>query len=158
MSLLASVEELIENFEFLDDWEDRYRYLIDLGKSLEGLPQHLKTDENKVRGCTSQVWFTHHVQELEQDEQQTKSASIQVIFKADSDAYIVRGLVVILLSAYSQKTPEEILSIDIKSLFQRLGLERNLSFSRRNGFFSMVERIQQIASQLSTESMINGTD
>ena len=132
-----SLDELMENFEILDDWEDRFRYLIDLGKNLSGLPEEQKTDENKVRGCTSQVWIVHRVDH--------ETENPEVIIEADSDAFIVRGLVAVLLSAYSHHTPTEILALDIKVLFQRMGLERNLSFSRRNGFFSMVERIRSVA-------------
>lgn len=133
------LDELMENFEILDDWEDRYRYLIDLGKNLSGLSEEQKTEENKVRGCTSQVWIVHRVD--------YEAEPTEVTFEADSDAFIVRGLVVILLSAYSHRAPEEILGLDIKLLFQRMGLERNLSFSRRNGFFSMVEKIRAVAQE-----------
>ena len=142
MSQLISLDELIENFEFLDDWEDRYRYLIDLGKNLDALPDSMKTDINRVRGCTSQVWLVHKLA--------TDQGRSRLIFEADSDAFIVRGLVAILLATYSNKTPDDILKVDIESVFKRMGLERNLSLSRRNGFFSMVERIKHIAAQSQT--------
>ena len=139
MSQLISLDELIENFEFLDDWEDRYRYLIDLGKNLDSLPDAMKTEVNRVRGCTSQVWLVH---KLSADHNPSR-----IVFEADSDAFIVRGLVAILLATYSNKTPDDILNVDIESVFKRMGLERNLSLSRRNGFFSMVERIKHIATE-----------
>ena len=133
MSMHRDLEELIEDFEYLDDWEDRYAYLIDLGKQLDGLPDELKTDAHLVRGCTSQVWLVH---EVEQD---------RLILRADSDAFIVRGLVAILLSAYSGKTREEINEVELEQLFKRIGLERNLSVSRRNGFASMIQHVKKWA-------------
>jgi cysteine desulfuration protein SufE len=129
------LQELIEDFEFLDDWEDRYAYLIDLGKQLTPLPEAFKSDEYKVRGCTSQVWLIHHsVQDVEK-------RTIH-LFAADSDAFIVRGLVAIVLSAYSGKSTEEIASIDLAALFSQIGLERNLSVSRRNGFVAMINKVK----------------
>lgn len=129
------LQELIEDFEFLDDWEDRYAYLIDLGKQLTPLPEAFKSDEYKVRGCTSQVWLIHHsVQDVEK-------GTIH-LFASDSDAFIVRGLVAIVLSAYSGKSTEEIASIDLAALFSQIGLERNLSVSRRNGFAAMINKVK----------------
>ena len=129
-----SIDELIEDFGYLDDWEDRYAYLIDLGKGLTGLPEHLKSEEHKVRGCTSQVWLVHEARQ--------EADGIVHYFAADSDAFIVRGLVSIVLSAYSGKSTEEIQAINLNSIFTEIGLERNLSVSRRNGFASMIERVQ----------------
>ena len=134
------IEEIIDNFEFLDDWEERYRYVIDLGRSLEGLEESEKTEENRVQGCVSNVWL---VWQLESESPPVLS------FKADSDAHIVRGLVCILLAAFSNKSPEQILAIDIREIFERLDLQSHLSPSRSNGFFAMVERIKSVAGTVS---------
>lgn len=129
-----NLEELLENFEMFDDWEERYSYLIDLGKQLPQLPPEDYTEANKVNGCMSQVWMIAHVNE--QDGQQR----LQIL--ADSDAHIVKGLIAILLVVYSGKTPEEIAEIDIQDIFERLELASHLSMNRRNGFYAMVERIK----------------
>lgn len=134
------LEELIENFEFLDDWEDRYRYLIELGREYAYIPEEAKVEANKVSGCTSQVWMISEV----------RDGTPRLHFEADSDAHIVRGLIAILLNAYSDKTPEEIGAIDIRDVFQRLGLDEHLTPNRRNGFFAMVERIQHDAREQAT--------
>ena len=129
-----SIEELIDDFSYLDDWEDRYAYLIDLGKALTDLPEEMKTDKHKVRGCTSQVWLVH-------EERRGEEGKFHY-FAADSDAFIVRGLVYIVLCAYSGKSAEEIEAIDLSSIFNEIGLSRNLSVSRRNGFAAMIKRVQ----------------
>lgn len=134
---LMDLEELIENFEFLDDWEDRYRYLIELGREYAHIPEEAKVEANKVPGCTSQVWMISDAM----------GDTPRLHFEADSDAHIVRGLIAILLNAYSDKTPDEIAAIDIRAVFQRLGLDEHLTPNRRNGFFAMVERIQHDARQ-----------
>ncbi|MEQ8356529.1 MAG: SufE family protein [Kiloniellaceae bacterium] len=134
----ARVEELIDNFAFLDDWEDRFRYLIDLGRKLEPMDDALKTEETKVRGCTSQVWIVDEVQ---------PGPPTTLHFAADSDAHIVKGLIAVLLSIYDGRTPEEILGIDIKQAIGALGFEQHLSPNRANGLFSMVERIRSLATQ-----------
>lgn len=131
-----TVEDILESFEFLDDWEDRYRYIIDLGKRLPDMAEDEKTRDSKVEGCVSQVWLVAH-----RDPQQPD----RLIFVADSDAHIVRGLVAILLIIYSGKTAEEILEIDARDLLRRLDLEGHLSPSRSNGLFSMVRRIRELA-------------
>ena len=128
---------MIENFEFLDDWEDRYRYLIDLGKGLPGLDEDYKTEDYRVRGCTSQVWLVSSVSEQENGKLMN--------YQADSDAHIVRGLVALVLIAFSEKSPQAVLDVDIEDVFKQLGLEKHLSFNRRNGFFSMVERVKTLA-------------
>ncbi|MBM4290755.1 MAG: SufE family protein [Deltaproteobacteria bacterium] len=143
MSARPSLEEVLESFELLEDWEDRYAYLIDLGKHVAGLPPALKTEEARVKGCTSQVWLVSRVEGA--------GAERRLHFEGDSDAHIVRGLVSVLLSAYSGRTPDEVLALDIEALFGRLGLARNLSVSRRNGFFSMVERVRRAAVELRAE-------
>ena len=132
-----TIERIIENFEFLDDWEERYRYVIDLGRKLEGLDAADKTEDNRVQGCVSNVWMTW--------EANHSTTPLTLRFKADSDAHIVRGLVAILLLAYSEKSAQEILAIDIKDLFEQLDLQSHLSPSRSNGFFAMVERIKAVA-------------
>lgn len=131
-----TVEDLLESFEFLDDWEDRYRYIIDLGKRLPDMAEEEKTRHSKVEGCVSQVWLVAHRDPSQPD---------RMIFLADSDAHIVRGLVAILLIVYSGKTAEEILEIDARGLLGRLDLEGHLSPSRSNGLFSMVRRIRELA-------------
>ena len=125
--------ELIENFSYLTDWEDKYRYLIELGDSLCNFPENEKTSANKVDGCMSQVWFTH----TEQNQRH--------YFNATSDAHIVRGLEAVLLTLINGKTSEEILKTDIDGIFKQLGLSENLSPTRRNGFYAMVERVRALA-------------
>ena len=130
---MITTEQLIENFDLFDSWEDRYQYLIDLGKNLPALPKELKTDEYKVRGCTSQVWFVPNEEEIKKG---------RISFEGESDAFIVSGLVEILKIIYNGKTIIEAKSINIEEIFKKLGLEGHLSPPRRNGFFSMVERIK----------------
>lgn len=125
-------EEVIENFSYLTDWEDKYRYLIELGESLPGLSEIDKTPANKVNGCMSQVWITH---ETSDDKHH---------FAMDSDAHIVRGLEAILLALVNNKTSDEIRTIDIPGIFEQLGLNEHLSPTRRNGFASMVDRIHSM--------------
>lgn len=131
-----TVDRLIQNFEILGNWEERYRYVIDLGRKLPDLDEKYKVEDNRVKGCVSNVWLITLVND-------DKTPTLE--FKADSDAHIVRGLVTILLAIYSGRTAKEILAVDIKDIFQQLDLESHLSPSRSNGFFSMVERIQALA-------------
>jgi cysteine desulfuration protein SufE len=135
------VDELVENFELLGDWEERYRYLIDLGRKLPPMPDADHIDANKVRGCMSQVWLTHQVQ---------PGPPPTLEFQGDSDAHIVKGLIALLLKLSSGRTPQQILDTDIGSIFTRLGLESHITMNRRNGFYSMVERIRQMAAQAVT--------
>ena len=128
-----TLEELAADFSLFDDWEDRYRYLIDLGKRVPAMDNSLKTEENKVRGCTSQVWMVAGL------------AGGRLEFQADSDAQIIRGLIHVLTLAYQGKTPVEIDTLDINKVFEELGLDRHLSPNRRNGFFAMVGRIKAFA-------------
>ncbi|ABS62500.1 Fe-S metabolism associated SufE [Parvibaculum lavamentivorans DS-1] len=133
-----SIDDLIDDFAFLDEWEDRYRYVIELGKELEPLSEAEHSPENKVPGCVSQVWL---VNELRKD-----AAGQPVLhFRGDSDAHIVRGLVAILMRLYSDKTPAEILDIDARATLQKLGLDEHLTPQRSNGLYSMVARIQSDA-------------
>lgn len=142
--LQHTLDDLAGNFALFDDWEERYRYLIDLGRNLPDMPAELKTEETKVRGCTSQVWM---VAEKSGDAYQ---------FTADSDAHIVRGLIALLLAAYQNKTAEEISAVDIEGVFADIGLDSHLSPNRRNGFFAMVERIQTLASLPDPRAASNG--
>lgn len=128
------LQELTENFALFDDWEERYKYLIDLGKNLPPMAEPLKTEETSVKGCTSQVWM---ICETDSDG--------RYHFTADSDAHIVKGLISILLSAYQGKTAHEIHAINIEEAFEEIGLNQHLSPNRRNGFFAMVERIRALS-------------
>lgn len=132
----ASFAELKENFELFDDWEDRYRYLIDLGRKLPGFPDTLKTDAHKVRGCMSQVWMIPG---------HAAGDPSRFAFAADSDAHIVKGLIAVLGILFSGKTREEIAGTDTDAAFRALGLDQHLSPSRRNGLVSMVEKIRNYA-------------
>ncbi len=127
------IGELIDNFELLDDWEDKYRYIIDLGTKLEPLEDNFYQDEWKVRGCQSQVWLVPE-----------KKGEI-LSFRGDSDAAIVKGIMFIVLTAFSEKTPDEIKKVDISDIFSRLGLHEHLSPSRRNGLTAMTEKILHYA-------------
>ena len=134
----VSVDEIVENFAFFDDWEDRYRFIIDLGRSLPNLPDALKTDANIVHGCQSKVWIAHEFVEG------------RLRFRLDSDALIVRGLIAIVLAAFDDRTPKEILDYDIDGLFARLDLLRHLSPTRGNGLVALVRRIREIAAARSS--------
>ncbi|ROH93060.1 SufE family protein [Stagnimonas aquatica] len=128
------IDELAETFELLGDWEERYSYLIDLGRKLPALAEAERNEETKVRGCMSQVWL---VGGLESDG--------RMRFNGDSDSSLVKGLIALLMALVNGKTPGEILALDIAGSFQRLGLESNITVNRRNGFYSMVERIRALA-------------
>jgi cysteine desulfuration protein SufE len=130
-----TIDTIRADFALLDEWEDRYRYLIELGRSLPPFPETLRTDANKVRGCVSQVWLASGVKP-------NGSAGPVLEFQGDSDAHIVRGLVAVLLTLVNGKSPAEVLAADAKALFAELGLAQHLTPQRSNGFFSMVERIR----------------
>ncbi|MBN2752399.1 MAG: SufE family protein [Rhodospirillaceae bacterium] len=134
----AELDDLRETFGFLDDWEERYAYIIDLGKGLPEMDDALKTEATKVRGCTSQVWMVGR-------ERTAENGCMCLDIVADSDAHIVRGLIRILIMLYSGRTKAEIMSTDAEGFFHGLGLDQHLSPSRRNGLFSMVERIRALA-------------
>lgn len=140
-------EELVESFALFDEWEDRYRFLIDLGKELPPLPEEARTDENKVHGCQSNVWMIAAPHE--------ENGETMIDFLADSDAHIVRGLIAILRRVYSGRTAQEILSFDIDELFKRLGLDQHLSMGRRNGLSGMVTRIKTLARQFAPEGVLS---
>jgi cysteine desulfuration protein SufE len=137
-----TLDAIRADFALLDDWEDRYRYVIELGRGLPPLPEALRTEANKVRGCASQVWLASTVRAPR------PGATPVLAFQGDSDAHIVRGLIAILFAMYQDRTPEEILRTDARALFAELGLEEHLTPQRSNGFFSMVERIRNDARAL----------
>jgi cysteine desulfuration protein SufE len=135
---MADIAEIIDNFSVLDDWDDRYRYLIELGRELPPLPAEAHNDANKVQGCASQVWLDTTVR--------PNGASGPILaFEGDSDAHIVRGLIAILFATYSGKAAQDILGTDAVALFEKLGLKEHLTPQRSNGFRSMVERIRSDA-------------
>lgn len=136
-----TLADLQSDFAVLDDWEDRYRYIIELGRNLAPMPADQKTEATKVRGCTSQVWL---VSDARHDEQGRRVLH----FTGDSDAHIVRGLVAILFALYEGRTPDEILAIEPSTVFDDLGLKDHLSPQRSNGLASMVQRIRADAAAL----------
>jgi cysteine desulfuration protein SufE len=132
---MTAIEEIVENFGLLDEWDDRYRYVIELGRTLTPLPDEAHIDANKVQGCASQVWLVTNVK--------PNGASGPILtFQGDSDAHIVRGLIAILFALYSGKSARDILAIDSLELFDRIDLRENLTPQRSNGLRSMVERIR----------------
>jgi cysteine desulfuration protein SufE len=135
---MAAIDEIIDNFSVLDDWDDRYRYVIELGRALPPLDEALRTEANKVQGCASQVWLSTSVTP-------NGAAGPTLNFVGDSDAHIVRGLVAILLTLYSGLHAREILDTDAIALFEKLGLREHLTPQRSNGFRSMVERMKSDA-------------
>jgi cysteine desulfuration protein SufE len=132
------LEELADTFEMLGEWEERYRYLIELGRKLPPLSEADHSEANKVRGCMSQVWMRARTE---------PGPPLTLHFDGDSDAHIVKGLIAVLFILYSGRTPRQILDTDISGAFARLGLDSHLSMNRRNGFYSMVERIKHLAAQ-----------
>lgn len=130
MSYPENIQALIEDFEFLDDWEDRYMHVIDMGKSLPPLDDAFKTEATKVKGCASQVWLV------------TDRDGDILRFSGDSDAHIVKGLVAIVLEVYSGRTAAEITALDARDILDKLGLSEHLSAQRANGLASMIARIK----------------
>lgn len=133
MAIADALDDLDAEFELLGDWEERYRHVIDLGRTLAPLTAAERSDANKVRGCASQVWLV------------TEPQGDALNFRGDSDAHIVRGLIAILLRLYSGRAPAEIMAFDAKAGFERLGLTGALSAQRSNGLFAMTERIRKDA-------------
>jgi cysteine desulfuration protein SufE len=131
----VTVDDIIDSLGFFDNWEERYKYIIDLGKELPEMDASLRTDEHLVRGCQSQVWLV--------DEWRAG----KLFFEADSDAFIVKGLLGVVLAAFNGKTPGEILAFDIDAYFTQLDLLQHLSSTRGNGLKAMVKRIQDRASR-----------
>lgn len=136
MTHLPLFAEISENLEFLDDWEDRYRYLIELGNAVPPITEEERNSENKVSGCVSQVWLV--VDEIDGN-------GMTLSFRGDSDAMIVKGLVAVLISLYSGKTPTEIAQTDAIAILDDLGLREHLTAQRSNGLRAMVQRIQSEA-------------
>jgi cysteine desulfuration protein SufE len=136
--LLASIDDIRGDFAILDDWEDRYRYVIDLGRTLEPLSNAAHNDSNKVRGCVSQVW-------LELTRMSGQSGEPTLIYRGDSDSHLVRGLVAIAIALFSGRTAREIVATDALSVFRELGLEQHLTPQRSNGVRAMIERIRSDA-------------
>jgi len=136
MTKPLSFDDLQADFELFEDWEDKYRTLIELGRTLEPMPDALKTDATKVRGCSSQVWFFAEPRE-----------GGRLHFLGDSDAHIVRGLIAVLFLLFQDKTPEEIQAIDARARLGDLGLAGHLSPTRTNGLYSMVAKIQSLAQE-----------
>lgn len=134
---IPSTEEIVETFELLGDWEDRFGYVLDLGRKLPEFPESERTEARRVHGCQSNVWLDLGVE---------RDSGPRVRLRAVSDAHIVNGLIAILISAYDGKSPAQVLAFDIKGLLARLDLESHLSGTRRNGLQAMVERIRAEAS------------
>ena len=132
-----SIDEIIENFSFIEDWEERYRYVIELGRDLEGLSPDVMNETNKVQGCVSQVWLT--------TEQSGDPANPVLTFQGDSDAHIVKGLVAITLITFSGKTAKQILDTDAEAIFSQIGLRDHLTPQRSNGLSAMIGRIKNDA-------------
>jgi cysteine desulfuration protein SufE len=133
------VAEIVDNFDLMEEWDDRYRYLIELGRALPPFPEAARNDANKVRGCASQVWLSTSVKP-------NGSSGPVLSFEGDSDAHIVRGLIAVLFALYSGKPAKDILSTDAVALFEKLGLKEHLTPQRSNGFRAMVDRIRRDAS------------
>ena len=135
---MADIDEIVDNFSLLDEWDDRYRYLIELGRELPPLAAEAHSDANKVQGCASQVWLDTRVRP-------NGAGGPVLTFVGDSDAHIVRGLIAILFAMYSGRNAKDILATDAVALFERIGLREHLPPQRSNGFRSMVERIHSDA-------------
>ena len=133
--LLSAIDSIREDFASLDDWEDRYRYVLELGHSLEPLSEEAHNDGNKVRGCVSQVW-------LEREPRTNAEGGSILHYRGDSDSHLVRGLIAIAIALFSDRTPEQIRAVDAVATFRALGLEQHLTPQRSNGVRAMVERIR----------------
>jgi cysteine desulfuration protein SufE len=126
-------DEIVDTLSFFDSWEDRYKYIIDLGKQLPGMADELKTEQRMVRGCQSQVWIEPGIE------------GGKLVFQVDSDAHIVRGLLAVVMSAYNNKSAADIQAYDIEGFFAQLDLLKHLSQTRGNGLRAMVQRIRDFA-------------
>lgn len=131
-SLQEAENEVVDTFSMYDEWLDKYEYLIDLGKNLEAYPEECKTEDKLIKGCQSRVWLDYKVQDR------------KIYFKADSDAIITKGIISLLISVYSGRTPEEIASSDF-GFIEKIGLQENLSPTRANGLASMIATIKAVA-------------
>ena len=132
----TSIDEIVENFSFLEDWDDRYGYLIELGRTLAPLPDEARNEANKVNGCVSQVWLEPAVDR--------SNGEARVSFRGDSDAHIVRGLVAIALALYSGRPAAEVAETDAEPVFREIGLAEHLTPQRANGLRAMVSRIREV--------------
>ena len=135
-----TIDEIRDNFTLLDDWDDRYRYVIELGRTLAPMPEAEHSPDNKVQGCVSQVWLSKRI-----DRNGRREPLLN--YRGDSDAHIVRGLIAILLTLYSGRTPQQILSTDAIAVFDEFGFRQHLTPQRSNGLRAMVERIRSDARQ-----------
>jgi len=133
-----TIEEIRDNFELMGEWDDRYRYVIELGRTLEPLSEAEHSPENKVNGCVSQVWLSRRIE-------RDTDGQVKLRYRGDSDAHIVRGLIAILLTLYGNHTPQQILSTDALAVFDELGFRDHLTPQRSNGLRAMVERIRNDA-------------
>jgi cysteine desulfuration protein SufE len=136
-----TIDEIRDNFELLDDWDDRYRYVIELGRMLDPMPETEHSAANKVQGCVSQVWLSKNIDRSEAEKPKLK-------YLGDSDAHIVRGLIAILLTLYSGQTPQQILATDATKVFDEFGFRDHLTPQRSNGLRAMVERIRSDAREM----------
>ncbi len=136
MTLPQNIQDMIDDFEFLTDWEDRYMHVIDLGKSLPEIKASERNETNKVKGCVSQVWLVTHMNE---------ATPPVFTFQGDSDAHIVKGLVAVVIAIFSNRTASEIKALNAEEILSQLGLNEHLSPQRSNGLRAMVDRIQSIA-------------
>lgn len=134
MTLIEAENAIIEEFSMYDEWLDKYEYLIELGKSLKDYPDSLKTDDKLIKGCQSRVWLNYEINEG------------KILFNADSDAIITKGIISLLIGLYSDRTPQEILSSDF-SVVEKIGLKENLSPTRANGLVSMIAKIREVAAE-----------
>jgi cysteine desulfuration protein SufE len=142
---MTTIDEIRDNFEILDEWDDRYRYVIELGRTLEPMSEAEHSAENKVNGCVSQVWLQKLIDHRD-------GGPPVLTYRGDSDAHIVRGLVAIVLSLYSGRTPQEILATDAIAVFDEFGFRDHLTPQRSNGLRSMVERIKTDAKEALAEA------
>ena len=138
MRAAMTIDDIRDNFELLEDWDDRYRYVIELGRTLEPMPDADHSAENKVNGCTSQVWLSRRID-------RNADGDVVLRYLGDSDAHIVRGLIAILLTLYGNHTPRQILATDALAVFDELGFREHLTPQRSNGLRAMVERIRNDA-------------
>ena len=135
---MTDLEEILDNMEFLENWEDKYKYIIELGQSMTNLDDALKNNKTKVNGCVSQVWL-YSSPNIDKDGEKVLK------FVGDSDAFIVKGLIAILIAIYSERKPSEILEIKHEDIFEKFGLQSHLSPQRSNGLLSMIQRIKDDA-------------
>lgn len=134
MTIIEAENAIIEEFSMYEEWLDKYEYLIELGRRLEDYPQEAKTDDRLIKGCQSRVWLDYRIEDG------------KVVFSADSDAIITKGIISLLIGLYSGRTPQEILSSDF-SVIEKIGLKENLSPTRANGLVSMIAKIREVAGQ-----------